>query len=179
MWRLRTSGGHDADHDTFIAAKAERWVRDGWKGWTGFQSWMLYSGCTDYEPIRDDEVEHAKHDIAAWYAKPIEPFHYCAPQYLSAGTSIAPIEWISRRVPLASMPIGMFRIFGASTVPIVISFVVFGLPHRGGDGLDTPVATIGCDLRRRFSSGLRLDALSACCTQVCDGGVPIDGHQQV
>ena len=96
------------------------------------------------EPIRDDEVEHAKHDIAAWYAKPIEPFHYCAPQYLSAGTSIAPIEWISRRVPLASMPIGMFRIFGASTVPIVISFVVFGLPHRGGDGLDTPVATIGC-----------------------------------
>jgi hypothetical protein len=80
-------------------------------------------------------------------------------------------------VPLASMPIGMFRIFGASTVPIVISFVVFGLPHRGGDGLDTPVATIGCDLRRRFSSGLRLDALTACCTQVCDGGVPVDGHQ--
>ena len=81
------------------------------------------------EPIRDDEVEHAKHDIGAWYAKPIEPFHYCAPQYLSAGTSIAPIEWISRRVPLASMPFGMFKIFGASTVPIVISFVVFGLPH--------------------------------------------------
>ena len=92
--------------DTFIAAKAERWVRDGWKGWTGFQSWMLYAGCTDYGPIRDDEVEHAKHDIAAWYAKPIEPFHYCAPQYLSAGTSIAPIEWVSRLVPCGNCLIG-------------------------------------------------------------------------
>jgi hypothetical protein len=41
------------------------------------------------------------------------------------------------------MPIGMFRIVGASTVPIVIAFVVFGLPHRGGDGVDPPAATAG------------------------------------
>jgi hypothetical protein len=50
------------------------------------------------------------------------------------------------------MPIGMFRILGASTVPIVISFVVFGLPHRGGDGVDPPAATVGCDLRRRLTA---------------------------
>src|SRR6267142_3625432 len=36
----------------------------------------------------------------------------CAPQYRSAGTSMSPIESLSRRVPLALIPIGTWRSTG-------------------------------------------------------------------
>jgi hypothetical protein len=64
----------DADFDAFMAAPAERWtVRTGWSDWPGFQSWMLYSGCTDYERIAGDGVDEAMQQMRDQAAKPLEP----------------------------------------------------------------------------------------------------------
>src|ERR1700692_4794047 len=58
----------------------------------------------------------------------------CAPQYRSAGTSIFPMESVSRRGPDASMPIWIVTMSGPSLVFIAVASVVLGQRHGVGDG---------------------------------------------
>jgi hypothetical protein len=99
----------------------------------------------------------------------------CGEQRVHGRSPSSSARWSHRAMPEAanySVPIGMFRILGASTVPIVISFVVFGLPHRGGEwrgpsrsncGVRPPEAILnrGCG-QLRIAPAARRSAMVGC-----------------